>query len=80
MLNPIMQKLQNPNLNSIKQMVNMVKAAKNPQAMLNQMIQNNPNYRQITDIINQYGDPKKAFYALAQQNGIDPDEILSMLR
>ena len=81
MTNPILQQLRNPSLNNVKQMVNMIKSARNPQAMLNQLMQSNPNYRQVTDIINQNGgDPKKAFYALAQQRGIDPNEILDMLR
>ena len=81
MTNPIIQQLRSPNLNNVRQMVNMVKSARNPQAMLNQIMQSNPNYRQVTDLINQNGgDPKKAFYALAQQQGIDPNEILDMLR
>ena len=62
-------------------MVNMVKSARNPQTMLNQLMQNNPQYRQVTELINQNGgDPRRAFYALAQQKGIDPNEILDMLR
>ena len=81
MTNPIMQQLRKPALNNVRQMVNMVKSARNPQAMLNQLMQNNPNYRQVTELINQNGgDPKRAFYALAQQQGIDPNEILDMLR
>ena len=61
-------------------MVNAIKSARNPQAMLNQLMQNNPNYRQVANIINQYGDPKRAFYALAQQQGVDPNEILDLFR
>lgn len=81
MINPIMQQLRKPALNNVRQMVNMVKSARNPQAMLNQLMQNNPNYKQVTELINQNGgDPKRAFYALAQQQGIDPNEILDMLR
>lgn len=81
MTNPIIQQLRSPNLNNVRQMVNMVKSARNPQAMLNQLMQNNPNYRQVTELINQNGgDAKKAFYALAEQQGIDPNEILDMLR
>lgn len=81
MQNPILQKLGNPNLNNIKQMMNMVKAAKDPQAMLNQMMANNPHYKQAVDYVNQNGgDPKKAFYALAKENGMNPDEIMSMFR
>jgi hypothetical protein len=33
------------------------------------------------DVINQYGgDPKQAFYSLAEKNGIDPNEILNMMK
>ena len=86
MQNPILQTLgrsqQMPNnLGQIKQMMNMVKNAGNPQAMLNQMAQNNPHVKQIMDIVSQNGgDPKKAFYQMAEQKGINPDEILNMLK
>ena len=56
----------------------MVKSSGNPQIMVNQMISRNP---QINQIINQYGgDPKTAFYKYAEANGINPDEILNMMR
>lgn len=77
MTNPILQQLRSPSLNSMKQLVNMAKG--NPQAVMN-MLQTNPKYRQVLDIVNQYGDPKRAFYSIAQQKGIDPNEILDMLR
>ena len=59
----------------------MLKSAQNPQLMLNQIITNNPQMKQIMDIINQSGgDPKKAFYSVAEQKGVDPQEILDMLK
>ena len=62
-------------------MANLIKTAKNPQMMINQMLQNNPNYQQAVDYVNQNGgDAKEAFYALAKQNGLDPNEILNMFR
>ena len=68
-------------IGQIKQMMNLVKNAGNPQAMMAQMMQNNPQMKQVMDAVNQYGgDPKKAFYALAQQKGVNPDEILNMLK
>ena len=81
----ILQQLQKTslpgNLGQIKNMMNMVRSAGNPQAMLAQMMQNNPQMRQVMDVVNQYGgDPQKAFYAIAQQRGVNPDEILNMLR
>ena len=60
----------------IKTMMNM---AKNPSAVLQQML--GPQYAQMQKLISDNGgDPKKAFYSLANQMGVDPDEILNSLR
>lgn len=49
--------------------------------MLNQLMQNNPQYAQVQKLISDNGgDAKAAFYQLAQQNGIDPEQIINMLR
>jgi hemoglobin-like flavoprotein len=62
-------------------MMNILKAARNPQVMLQQMMQNNPQIKNIIDYINQNGgDPKQAFYAMAREKGVNPDEILNMLK
>ena len=59
----------------------MVNGSQNPQLLLNQMMTNNPQMKQVMDIIKQAGgDPKKAFYSLAEQKGVDPEEILNMLK
>ena len=59
----------------------VIKGAKNPQAMLSQMMQNNPNYKQVMSYIQQNGgDPKTAFYKMAEEKGIDPNTILSQLQ
>ena len=65
----------------IRQMIGMLKSSGNPQAMLMQMMQNNPNVKQAMEIVQQYGgDAEKAFYALAKQKGINPQEILDLLK
>ena len=84
-MNPILGALNQNRLSSqiqpIKQMMAAVRSAGNPEAMLNQMMQTNPKFRQVQQFIQQYGgDPKAAFYALAEQQGVDPEQILSMLR
>lgn len=62
-------------------MMNMVKSAGNPQMMLQQMISQNPQMKQVMDLVNQNGgDPKAAFYKMAEEKGINPDEILNMLK
>ena len=82
MLNPLIQIAKsNPMMSQIKQMMGMINSAGNPQAMMNQMLTSNPQFKQVMDLINQSGgDPRKAFYALAEQKGIDPNDILSMMK
>ena len=66
---------------SLKGMLSQVQAAQNPQAMMNQLLARNPQLNQVLSFVQKCGgDPQKAFYALAEQKGVDPDEILSMLR
>ena len=66
-------------MNQIKQTIQMVKASQNPQAMLNQLITNNPSYKQAMDIVNQYGgDVNKALNETVSQMGIDPKEIMNL--
>lgn len=71
----------NPMMSQIKQMMGMVNSAQNPQAMLSQLMGNNPQMKQVMDIVNQCGgDPKTAFYKLAEQKGINPQDVLDMLK
>ena len=59
----------------------MVRSAGNPQAMLQNLIQNNPQMQQVMTLVNQAGgDPKTAFYQMAQAKGVNPEDILSLLR
>lgn len=58
-----------------------MQCAKNPQAMLSQMMQSNPQYSQIMNYINQNGgSPEKAFYKMAKEKGIDADSFLNELK
>ena len=44
-------------------------------------IHQNPQYQQILNLLRENGgDPQRAFYALANQMGINPNDILSMLK
>ena len=65
-------------LSQAKQMMQAIKSSGNPQALINQMASQNP---QINQIIQQYGgNPKTAFYKYAEANGVNPDDILQMMR
>ena len=85
MIPSILQQLTRNNMaqaaQPIKQMMNAVRTAQNPQLALNQLIMNNPQMKQVMDIVQKHGgDPMKAFRAEAEARGVDPDEILGMLR
>jgi len=71
----------NPMTAKIKQMMSMVNGSQNPQMMLNQLMTANPNLKQVMDFIQESGgDPKTAFYSMADKMGVDPQEILNMLK
>ena len=77
-MNPI---LQNMTMNSLRPMIDMVKAAQNPEAMLKQLAYSNPQIKSVLDMVNANGgDAKSTFYKMAQQKGIDPEAILKLLR
>jgi hypothetical protein len=69
-------------LGQIKQIVSQLRSLSNPQAALQQMMQQrNPAMMQALDYIKTHGnDPKAAFQSLAQERGIDPAEIENMLK
>ena len=70
----------NPIVQQLKQTLNVVKAARNPQAALMGMMGNNTQMQKVMNIVQQHdGDPMAAFRAMAEENGLDPDEILSMI-
>ena len=69
------------NLAQIKQMINMFKGASNPQQLLMNMAKTNPQMQNVMNLIQSSGkSPKDLFYQLAQQRGVNPDEILNMLK
>lgn len=72
-MNPLFSLLggQNPMMAQIKNIAQMMKG--DPQAMLN----SNPQAQQL---IQQHGSAQNAFYALAKQMNVDPNEVMRMLR
>lgn len=82
---PILQQLGKSNIMQMiqpaKQIMNMVRTAQNPQAMLQQIASNNPNMAKVMEVVQQYGgDSMKAFQETAKQMGIDPNNIMNMLK
>lgn len=82
-MNPLMNLIGNGqnagssgNISQIKNMMNMIQTAQNPQAALQQIAQQNP---MIANIM-QSGDLKGTFYKMCEQKGVNPDDILNQLK
>ena len=69
--------MQNLNQSRLMQSIKTIKALGNPQMMIQQM----PQFKEVMNLVNQNGgDAQKAFYDKAKEMGLDPDEILNVLR
>lgn len=83
-MNPLMQMMGgapaagNPAIQSIKRMMGMYRAAQNPQAVLQQIAQQNPMVSQIMQMSR--GDLKDTFYQMCREKNVDPDDILAQLK
>lgn len=65
------------NVKKIKETITMLKNAKNPQALMMSI----PGGKEAAEYIkNCGGDPRKALEQLAQERGIDIEQIMSMLK
>ena len=66
------------NMKQVRQMWDNLKSIGNPQQMLQNALQQNPELKQIID--SSGGDYKKAFYTYANKLGVNGDELLQMLK
>lgn len=85
MPNPVLQTILNNRLTQaigpVRQLMQTVRAAGNPTLALQQMANSNPQVQQAFQLVQQNGgNARAAFESLARQNGIDPQQILSMLQ
>ena len=71
-LSPTAQKL-----GQLRQMIGTIRNAGDPQALLQQMMQQrNPGLAKAMDYVKQHGnDPKAAFESLAKEQGINPADL-----
>lgn len=64
-------------IQQFKQQLRQLQAMGNSQMALNQLLINNPQLGNIVNLIKQSGQsPQAFFYALAQQRGINPEDII----
>ena len=63
---------------NLKQMISNIKNISNPQAMIQQMANQNPQLKAVLQAAN--GNYEKAFRDMARQMNVNPDEIINMLK
>ena len=77
-MNPLLTGLMNP---QVKQLMQTVQMASNPQTAIQQLMSTNPAMKQAIEYVNANGgNPKDAFYKLAKERGVNPEEILNSLK
>ena len=82
MMNPILNQMMTAALsnNPIMKMFQAVMTAKDPNAMMQSLAQQNPQLQQTLNFINQNGgNAKQLFYQGAQQRNKDPNTIINQL-
>lgn len=81
-MQPTQMPMQNQNvmnsIQQIKQLAQLLKSSGNPQMMIYNLLNQNPNVSQMMN--NFGGDPKTTFYNLARQRGIDPDQFINTIK
>ena len=81
-MNPLLNGISNiPNIGQFKNIFQMIQYSRNPSAMLQKMIMNNPQAKEIMKYVDSCGgNYEQAFRSKAQEMGIDPDDFISNFR
>jgi len=81
-MNPIisMMNRQNPMMAMIQPVYNVMKAAQNPMAGLQQMAMQDPRMQNVMDTIRQNGGIQQAVYAEAQRRNLNPNDVLNQAK
>ena len=70
-----------PKIQQIKQMYKTVQLEQNPQLALNQMMAQNPQLKQVMDLVNQNGgDVNNLIRTVAEQNGFSMNDVIDLLK
>ena len=67
--------------NIIQKIIQMAKSGDNPQQLLNSLAGQNPQLNQVMQLVNSGKmTPKQIFMNMANQQGVNPNDIISMLK
>ena len=79
-MNPLKNNNQlNYNIQQIKNMMRKFNIYNNPELAIQQLAQNNPQFNNIMQMCNGK-NPKDVFYSMAKEMGVDPEQIINMLK
>ena len=71
----------NPNFAQIKNLMSAARGAKDSETIMQQVIENNPQYQQAYSQMKQEGGTlKEVFMNRAKALGVNPDDVLNMLK
>ena len=59
-------------------MVSLFKGLRNPQALVEKVVNDNPQIKSALEMAG--GDPEKAFRTMAQKMNVNPEDIMNMLK
>lgn len=86
MATPLAKPAVNPNIDAIRQaaqsakrMMGMLQAVKDPQQALMMAAQKNPQLNAVMQMC-QGKDPQQVFYEECKKSGVNPDEVMNLLR
>ena len=67
--------------NGIQKIIQMAKSGNNPQQLLNSLAVQNPQLNQVMQLVNSGKmTPKQIFMNMANQQGVNPNDIISMFK
>ena len=70
----------NLNAAAAKKFMQGIKAAGDPEAIIKRMLGNNPRFKKVMEYVDANGgDPQAAFYKLAEEMGVNPDEFIKQM-
>ena len=71
---------QSPQMDQLRQMVQLYKNSKNPMLAMQNMLEQNKELKTVMNFVNKNGgNAQQLFYELAREAGADPQEVLKGL-
>jgi len=71
---------QSPQMDQLRQMVQLYKNSKNPMLAMQNMLEQNKELKTVMNFVNRNGgNAQQLFYELAREAGVDPQEVLKGL-